>query len=395
MYMGSAIVQSLLMAMLLVTAVRADVNSNSTESQSNVDKMTHPSPPLEAYGVPLPAWSCGTDSIELAQKLLPKRFKRHVNFRHVILTDASWDSLIQIRTALRRTWSEYRSLARRLGLVLQKPDQKLACIVFNDHEDFLDFSRKTLGDHPMLMHAGGYYCHRFNWIVFYEPEHQQMIDAEHRRLDSYQHHLNESRQSVSGEQVDQETAARLEGSWRRQQDFIDESRRQIESWAQSTRTRVAIHEAIHQFTHVCGKSNDKHSWPGWLHEGLATSFEASDATLGFGPDRLSIHRDEPFIGLVNSNQLVPLRDFVSLKGYPNETPGALHIFYAQSYGLLTWLYEYRTPQLASFLKELSDGTESGQPHDVADLFEKHFGDIDRLEKRWLRVELTDWRSDRY
>ena len=361
----------------------------------STETTSRPSLPTEVDGVMLPAWCCGTDSIELAQKLLPKQFKRHMNFRHVILTDASWDSLIQIRTALRRAWGEYRSLARRLGVVLQKPNEKLACIVFNNRQDFLEFSRKTLGDSAMLEHAGGYFSPRFNWIVFYEPEHQQMIDLEHRRLDEYQHHVNESRRNTSLDDLDPETAERIEQTWKSQQDFIDESRAQISTWAENRRTRVAVHEAIHQFTRVCGNWEDKDSWPSWLHEGMATSFETSDATLGFGPDKLAIHRDIPFMGLVNSDQLIPLREFVNIDGYGETDSGSLHVFYSQSYGLITWLYEYRTPQLASFLKHLSTEPEHGQKHDVEAVFEKHFGNIEKLQKRWMKIEQTDWRSKRH
>ncbi len=354
-----------------------------------------PSLPMEMDGIPLPPWCCGTDSIELAQKLLPKRFKRHMNFRHVILTDASWDSLIQIRTALRRAWGEYRSLARRLGVVLMKPDEKLACIVFNDRQDFLEFSRKTLGESAMLEHAGGYFSPRFNWIVFYEPEHQQMIDYEHQRLDEYQRHIDDSRRNTSLDDLDPETAERIAETWQTQQDFIDESRKQISTWAENRRTRIAVHEAIHQFTSACGNWEDKDSWPSWLHEGMATSFETSDATLGFGPDKLAIHRDIPFNGLVNSDQLIPLREFVNIDGYGDVDSGALHVFYTQSYGLITWLYEYRTPQLASFLKHLSTEPELGGKHDVEAVFEKHFGNIEKLQKRWMKIERTDWRSKRH
>jgi hypothetical protein len=384
------------MAFLLATST---ISQTPTEAppvkEATVETPGPPAVPTEAFGVPLPPWTCGTDSIDLARKLLPKSFKRHMNSKHVILTDASWDSLIQIRTSLRRAWGEYRSLCRRLGVSLKRPDEKLACIVFNDHEDFLAFSRKTLGDSPMLEHAGGYYCPRFNWIVFYEPEHQEMIDSENRRLDEYQQHVDQSRQAAGMSELDAETAMRVEEALRRQQQFIDDTRTQISTWANSSRTRIAIHEAIHQFTQVCtdGKINDP--WPNWLHEGLATSFETSDATLGFGPDRLAIHRDEPFIGLVNSDQLIPLREFIAKDGYGEKVPSSLHVFYAQAYGLITWLYEYRTPQLASFLKHLSTESEDGGSHDVETVFEKHFGNIENLQKRWMRIEQTDWRSKRH
>ena len=358
-------------------------------------KPSRPSPPIEAFGISLPASSCGTDSVELARQLLPEGFKRHSNAKHVIFTDASWDSLIQTRTALRRAWAEYRGFARRLGVPLQKPDEKLACIVFNDRADFIDFSRRTLGDLVMLEHAGGYYSNRFNWIVFYEPEHQEMVDNEHRRLDEYQRHLDGSRRKTDLDALDSDTADRIEEAWSRQQDFIDESRREIASWARSSRTRITVHEAIHQFTHPCDAPQRYTNWPIWLDEGLATSFETSDATLGFGPDKLSIHRDEPFKAIVHSNQLVPLREFIRIDGYGKADQASLHVFYAQAYGLLTWLYEYRTPQLAAFLKHLEGEPEEGSRHDVESVFEQHFGDIEKLESRWHRIERTDWRDKRH
>ena len=392
--MNTLIIQLATMWLLLMTWASAEPTGEAPDP-AQAETSSRPSIPMEAYGVALPLTCCGTDSVDLAQKLLPDRFKRHSNAKHVILTDASWDSLIQIRTALRRAWAEYRGFARRLGVPLQKPDEKLACIVFNDHEDFMDFSKKTLGDLSMLEHAGGYYSNRFNWIVFYEPEHQELIDLEHQRLNEYQQHLDSSRQNIDLVSLDPETASRIEDTWERQQDFIDESRKEILKWAQGSRSRITIHEAIHQFTHPCDAPQRNHSWPAWLDEGLATSFETSDATLGFGPDRLSIHRDGPFTGLVNSDQLMPLRDFIVIDGYGDATQASLHAFYAQAYGLLTWLYEYRTPQLSSFLKHLETQPEEGQRHDLEFVFEKHFGNIEKLEKRWHRIEQTDWRSKRH
>ena len=123
--------------LFLMTSASAEPPAEAP-APTPAETSSRPSIPMEAYGIALPITCCGTDSVDLAQKLLPDRFKRHSNAKHVILTDASWDSLIQIRTALRRAWAEYRGFARRLGVPLRKPDEKLACIVFNDRQDFLN-----------------------------------------------------------------------------------------------------------------------------------------------------------------------------------------------------------------------------------------------------------------
>ena len=90
-----------------------------------------------------------------------------------------------------------------------------------------------------------------------------------------------------------------------------------------------------------------------------------------------------------------LREFLGRDNYGDESRETLSVLYPQSYGLLTWLYEYRQSDLAKFLKRLSAPPSEDGEDDPVVLFEEVFGNIDTLEKRWHSTEGRDWRTRRH
>ena len=354
-----------------------------------------PAPQAEVNGISLPVSSSGEETVELARALLPDEFRQHKGASHLIFTDSDWESLAEIRGTLRKTWSEYRGFCRRMGVIVPRPDEKLVCIIFDEHEDFLTFAKKTEGAHAILEHANGYFSPRYDWIVFFEPlyhdstlETQEILHQRQRELDEAQQRLDQSDLPPGQAQKTQNEIDRLQGG-------IDHQFENMEQWARDVRTAVTIHEAIHQFTHVCHTWPGADAWPMWLHEGLATAFETNDSSAGFGPDRVDETRDLPFIECVKDNTLIPLREFISMQAYGDQTKATLSVMYPQTYGLMTWLYEYRTPQLAQYLKRLSAPPDESGVKDPLELFEEVFGNVEALEKRWHRIEKTDWRLKRY
>jgi hypothetical protein len=277
-------------------------------------------------------------------------------------------------------------------VVVPRPDERLVCIVFAQREDFLAFAKKTEGPQAMMEHAGGYFSPRFDWIVFFEPGNHGGAEQHDAELEHHQRELDEARRSTNLNELDEATADRLISSWEFKQKQIDRARENLQAWLDATRTSVTIHEAIHQFTHVCHTWPGKDRWPVWLHEGLATAFETGTADRGFGPDRLVEDMDNSFLTHFDTGRVTPLRAFLAQRDYGEATRQALSVFYDQSYALVTWLYEYRTPKLAEYLRRLAASPEDEGVHDPVLLFEDVFGDIEKLEKRWHRLEATGWRG---
>ncbi|HEV3004418.1 MAG TPA: hypothetical protein VGX78_08140, partial [Pirellulales bacterium] len=51
------------------------------------------------------------------------------------------------------------------GVPLEVPQERLKVVLFNQHADYLDFSRRL---DPFLVHAAGYYTHEINVSVFFD-----------------------------------------------------------------------------------------------------------------------------------------------------------------------------------------------------------------------------------
>ena len=385
-----------LAAILAATHALAIDPGTSPESPGQASPLPpQPTPQPEVNGVTLPASCNGQETVDLAQALLPTEFKRHKGTSHLIFTDSDWESLAEIRSTLRKTWSEYRGFCRRMGVIVPRPDEKLVCIIFNEHDDFMTFARQTEGVHAILEHASGYFSPRYDWIVFFEPLYHDSTLETQELLHQRQLELDEAQQRLDDSELPLDQARKTQNELDRLQRGIDHQFQKLEQWARDVRTAVTIHEAVHQFTHVCHTWSGKDAWPMWLHEGLATAFETNDVAAGFGPDRVDESRDLSFIECLERNELIPLREFIAMKAYGDQTETTLKVMYPQTYGLMTWLYEFRTPQLAQYLKRLSAPSEESGVKDPLELFEEVFGSVDALEKRWLRIENTDWRTRRH
>ncbi|MCH2133612.1 MAG: DUF1570 domain-containing protein [Phycisphaerales bacterium] len=381
-----------ILAIVLAALLFSPATVAHASEEAATDTRKAPEMPREVDGVSLPMEASGDDSIELAKKLLPRSFKRNRSSSHVMFTDSDWEAISQARTVLQRAWSEYRGFCRRVGIVVPRPDEKLVCIIFNEHHDFLEFAKKTEGEHAILEHASGYFSPRFDWICFFEPEHHDSADEAHGHLDEQQGVLDQEQRNTRLDTLDAATAERIKRNWTWRQKQIDTARSNMAQWSENRRTMITIHEAVHQFTHVCHTWPGKKLWPIWLHEGLATSFETIDAKSGFGPDQLCESQDLEFLNCLDQDRLIPLRDFIAFPHYGDQTPETLEVLYAQAYGLMTWLYEFRKPQLAQFLKRLAAPPAEDGEADPVVLFEEIFGDIERLEKRWYSLESGDWRA---
>ena len=401
-----SILKGLLLASALLVALPPDSSAEPHQQAQSTQDPQDPQDPQEASqappaypkeldGIPLPTTASGEATVELIEQLLPSKFRRNRCSSHVVYTDADWDSLTQIRNVLGRSWIEYRNFCRRMGVTVPRPDEKLVCIVFDQHEEFLTFAKQTEGDHAILEHSGGYFSPRFDWIVFFEPQNHDSAEEAYAKLEQQRSRIENRRAGIDLQNLPAEEAQRILDRWAWQDQEMQFAMENIEAWTDGRRTTVAIHEAVHQFTHVCHTWPGKDQWPVWLHEGMATSFETQNADQGFGPDQLNVDRDYQFISCLDEGRLMPLREFIALEGYGDQSKETLDVLYPQSYGLMTWLYEHRRSALTTFLKRLSAPPSEDGEQDAVVLFEEVFGDLDRLEKRWHGVEARDWRTRRH
>jgi hypothetical protein len=172
---------------------------------------------------------------------------------------------------------------------------------------------------------------------------------------------------------------------------LDEQERKLNEFAIQRSISVTIHEAIHQLMFHTAVQSPYVQHPLWLTEGLATAFETDRPRSRFGPLQEFAPRRQRFYHLLDTGQLMPLRDLVTVD--PNRLftrPGLVDAVYHQGYALVTWLARKRRPQLRDYLRALND-LPSGVPSAQTQLavFERIFGNVDRLEKAWLEWEMRD------
>ena len=174
------------------------------------------------------------------------------------------------------------------------------------------------------------------------------------------------------------------------QRLADESAR-LEAIARQWSTSVIVHEAIHHLMFHTGVQSPYAEQPLWLSEGLATAFETDDTRRPFGPTNEYIPRRDAFWRLLDQDRLIPLRDLVSLRPRAvGADPGLARIAYDQGYALTSWMCRHRKLELRNYMRRINTLKPAEvSPARLASIFEEAFGDIDRVERAWLRYEADE------
>jgi hypothetical protein len=166
-------------------------------------------------------------------------------------------------------------------------------------------------------------------------------------------------------------------------DEFTEREQRLNQLARQQTISVTVHEAIHQLMFHTHVQVPRVQQPLWLSEGLATTFETDAPKSPFGPAREYEPRRQRFWNLLDNDQLLPLRDLLLSRTSGNAV-------YSQCYALVTWMCRYRRRELRNYLRRLNaqpPGTVSAETQLA--IFKESFGDIERLEKRWLQFERTN------
>ncbi|MHC5024292.1 MAG: DUF1570 domain-containing protein [Planctomycetota bacterium] len=269
-----------------------------------------------------------------AREALTGGFDEHETAHFVVLSQAEPRWTRRQAARLEQSWHEFNRHARQLGLRPLPLRHKLVCVLFQRRESFLQFARTH--DQMNDTWSLGYYALPRDRVVLYNVEAEEEAD---------------------------EFAARRSAA-------------------------TLAHEAIHQFHYHTRVQNPYVQYPLWVCEGIATAFETDRANQAFGP----MHEFEPrrtrFDWLVKSGSLIPLRDFVQLDSMPDQRRQTVHLVYNQSYGLVSWLSRHRALQLRGYfmlMRTEPPGRPSPERH--LELFESVFGDVQQLERAWVRDEI--------
>ena len=301
----------------------------------------------------------------------------------VLLTDAPQESARTIAGLLETTLRAFRQNCERLGLSPRPPRHKLVAVMFREKGDYALFARKQDGMDQAW--AAGYYSPGVDRLVLFDGLSDEKVQRALGQLQAQNLRVQKEAAAAGVQPLD---AGGAGGQVARVQREIDAQRRRIASMASAGFLGTVSHEAAHQLFFHCDVQRRGAPYPLWLAEGIATAFEAeeaSDRDLGFqsgNPGRQRTFRDA-----MREDRLIPLRVMVVADGIPTDgDENAIRDFYAQAWAFTSWLARNRTREFALYLDALKTGAFA-MPSKRVEVFESVFGPIDSLERSWLRDEV--------
>ncbi len=305
-----------------------------------------------------------SDVYRETRKLLPRRFLAYETRRFVVLSDAApgW-SRKQVQL-LDRTYHQFNRFTKQLGLRPRPLRHKLVCVLFQEHSDYRRFAEKR--DGVTAEWISGYYSPKHDRIVFYNIEtNPELVEA-----------LRVS-----------ESATRPAGSIT---GYARPARSGLRNEYRKAATATVVHEAVHQLAFHTRIQSPHIQNPLWLSEGLATAFETDHPDKAFGPDHEYLLRKEQFQEILEQGKLIPLRDLVTYTRMPDNNDDTIAAVYHESYALITWMNRFRREELRHLMDALRiEPPGRPTPQRQLQIFEQAFGDVDRLERLWLRHEMKD------
>jgi len=323
----------------------------------------------------------------LVREKLPARFAVRTSKRYVVFSDAP-PSLVQKQLeCLERTHHQFTRFTDRLGLEPRPLRHKLVCVLFKSREDYRAFARGEDGVEEDWI--AGYYAPRSDRIVFYLGDDNPSVVAARQELEEIEESLSTISDSASraARQGLSEAAQTLHRNAAERRVHIERERARVNAFADEVLTSTTVHEGTHQLLFHTGVQSPRVQYPVWISEGLASSFETTNVDEAFGPDRRRSSRQALFAQSLKNDELLPLRDLVTLKTVP---PGRdmINRVYTQSEALVIWLFEHRRSALARYLRLLRlEPTGVVETNRAEEIFRAAMGDIEGLESTWIRQEL--------
>jgi len=323
-----------------------------------------------------------------ARQALPDRFLKYETKRFVILSDAESQWTMAQGDRLERAHHQFHRFAKRIELRPLPLQHKLVCVLFARRSDYQVFARTH--DHVEDPWISGYFSPAADRIVFYHVESNPSVAQARETLDGLEQsvrQLNRQRREAEHEGHGDE-ADSLRTAITLRQDHIQRQRERVDEFAAEVCAATTVHEAIHQLLFHTGVQSPFVEYPLWLSEGLATSFETSAPNQAFGPDHEYAPRRERFKALMSEGRLLPLRKLLELTAIEHDDNVTIEAVYHQGYALVIWLCRHRPAQFRSFLfglRQPGHPLGSDSPGSIG-AFTTCFGDVDKLERDWLRDE---------
>lgn len=225
------------------------------------------------------------------------------------------------------------------GVELEIPKDRLKVVLFSQHQDYLFFATKL---DPGLASAAGFWGHDDNTGVFYDngtsEDFKELLDLS----DDLQKEKKEAQRVRAANAAD---IVR----------FADALKFIVDLERENLDIEVVSHEATHQMAGNTGLLPRDVRIPSWVHEGLATYFEAPDGASWSGigavnADRLKWYRLlEPDREHSNIDFIVGDQIFDYAKTHAGKVAG-----YGQAWAITHFLMERHMDEFIAFYRRLGE-----------------------------------------
>jgi hypothetical protein len=266
------------------------------------------------------------------------------------------------------------------GIELEVPKERLMVVLFNEYDEFRAFTDK-LG--PEMASAAGFWDSKLNISVFYDHSTKDDLKQLTRVADDLMEQREQAIRSRSP----------LAADIRR---FADTISLLVEVTKENYDIEVVSHEATHQMAGNTGLLPRDVYVPSWVHEGLATYFEAPDEAVWAGVGAVNNERLDWYRAL-SGDRVHSNIDFIvgdQIFRYA-ATHGALLHGYGQAWALTHFLMEKKFDKFMQFYRRLGEMPPDVvlSPEVLTKLFDEVFGkDRALLDAEW-RAYMRSLKSD--
>lgn len=271
---------------------------------------------------------------------------------------------------LERVYESFLLLFYSRGMELEIPKERMKVVLFNEYDDYYQFS---VAQSPSLASAAGFYDPVINTSVFYDHGSDETFELLKKVAKVYEKRADEA---IRRKEKGQAELIRFGRTFKVL----------IQIQQENEDIKVVSHEATHQMAGNTGLFPRHVLVPAWVHEGLATYFEApGDATwAGIGAvnrDRLEWYRalegdrEHSNINFIVTDQIFDLA---------GSHASRIHA-YGQSWALTHFMLENEFDKIMAYYRALGELPPNMvfSPDTLQEVFNRTFGeDRTGLDQRW-------------
>jgi hypothetical protein len=283
---------------------------------------------------------------------------------------------------LERVYESFILLFHAQDVPLDIPQERMMVVLFRDKEDFKDYSESL---HPALSSAEGFWHPITNVSYFFDYGSSEEFKVLKKIMDDFH--------KVKADAI--RTKDRDTINYVKLLDLIMDVERE------NSDVSVVTHECCHQMAGNTGLFPRRVDNPRWVHEGLATYFEAPSGGTWAGIGAVSTERLVFYNALASHDKMHSSIEFVASDQIFDQSGGiATNVLlgYANAWALTHFLIETYPKELAAFYRMIGDVPPDVQlnPDLLMQIFARAFGsDFKALNEEWrsyMRTIKTDLQS---